>query len=358
MAPTRLTFAAWSEKFLHDLRRRDTTRDQYKTTIKFAKETFGEKKLHAIGPADVTAMLERIEAEYRSRHKRCDPERRPSEATLAKHLRQLSVVLEAARMVGQISSNPVDRLPKTSKPKARRGAPSYFTDSELARLWPELVDKEPYMSAAKLCATTGMRFGEVAGLVLGDVALLDGEVRLSRQWTAGSEVDTTKGGRPRTIDLVPAAQQVRVVAFPQARGMDEGLLFARAVAQDQNPHLDNAEARELLYEAMERAGIPRVGEGGRKRDWHSLRHSFAGSRSRTARSSSGFRRSSATRRSRSQRTYTAAGHGRRRSRRRRSSPARSPSDRATIGAGRRARWRGTRSALRRPIFGRPTRRVR
>jgi integrase len=33
--------------------------------------------------------------------------------------------------------------------------------------------------------------------------------------------------------------------------------------------------RRVLYKAMKRAGIPREGEHGRKRDFHSTRHSFA-----------------------------------------------------------------------------------
>ena len=33
--------------------------------------------------------------------------------------------------------------------------------------------------------------------------------------------------------------------------------------------------RQVLYPALKRAGIPRMGERGRKRDFHSFRHSFA-----------------------------------------------------------------------------------
>ena len=33
--------------------------------------------------------------------------------------------------------------------------------------------------------------------------------------------------------------------------------------------------KSVLYPALERAGIPRVGESGRKRDFHSFRHTFA-----------------------------------------------------------------------------------
>jgi integrase len=85
-----------------------------------------------------------------------------------------------------------------------------------------------------------------------------------------AEVDTTKGGRPRTIDLTPQARAV-LGEWLAIRGPEDGLLLER----EQGGHLDNDEARDLLYAAMKRAGIPRVGEQGGERDFHSTRHTFA-----------------------------------------------------------------------------------
>lgn len=99
---------------------------------------------------------------------------------------------------------------------------------------------------------------------------LDGEILLRRQWTAREEVDRTKGGRPRIIDLTPQARTV-LESWLQLRGAHDGLVFER----DLGGHLSNEEARSVLYAAMERAGIPRVGEQGGKRDWHSTRHTYA-----------------------------------------------------------------------------------
>jgi integrase len=263
-APQPVTFAQWADTFLAGLRRRSTTEQQYRVTLDYGKAVFGSKLVRKLAAADVRSLLTYVEQANRKR------KRKVSETTLAKHLRQLSVCLEAAKAEGLLSENPVGRLAKSSKPKTSKSEPSYFADEELARLWPELTEREPYLYAAKLAVTTGMRFGEIAGLRLSDVHLLDGEIALRRQWTAGEEVDTTKGGKPRTVDLVPAAQQV-LEAWLAIRGPEDGLVFDREIGG----HLDNDEARDLLYAAMAKAGIPRVGEGGGKRDWHSLRHTFA-----------------------------------------------------------------------------------
>ena len=265
--PRPVTFDEWADTFLASLRRRETTSDTYASTFKYAREVFGQRRLRKLTAADVRAFMAHIEGVYRERH----PKRKTiSDATLSKHLRHLATCLEAARVEGLISENPVRRLPSSAKPKPRTKDASYFTDDELARLWPELSEREPYLYAAKLAATTGMRFGEIAGLRLADVQMLHDEIQLQRQWTAGKEVDTTKGGKPRTVDLVPGAVGV-LEAWLERRGIEEGLLFEREVGG----HLSNEEARGLLYGAMKRAGIPRVGEAGGTRDWHSFRHTFA-----------------------------------------------------------------------------------
>jgi integrase len=213
-------------------------------------------------------MLTEVDAANRRRHRKGPV----SDATLAKHLRTLSVCLEDAKRKGHLTVNPVSRLSPSEKPKARRGEPSYFEDAEVRRIFaePTFRLREPYWFAARLAVTTGMRFGELAGLRVSDVRLLDGELLLRRQWTGGEEVDTTKGGRARILDLVPAAREV-LEEWLSTRGFGEGLLFEREIGG----HLDNGEARKLLYSAMDDAGVDRLGEHGGSRDWHSLRHSFA-----------------------------------------------------------------------------------
>jgi integrase len=68
-----------------------------------------------------------------------------SATTVAKHLRRLSACLQAAKTERLIVENPVRLLAPSSRPKAQKKRPSYFTDPELRRLWAELAD-QPLMS--------------------------------------------------------------------------------------------------------------------------------------------------------------------------------------------------------------------
>jgi integrase len=263
--PSNTTVEGFASEWLAALRRRRTTRKQYATTLAYARAVFGNKPLRKLTTADVLEFMQHIERENARRR------RNVTETTLAKHLRQLSVFLEAAKRRGLLTDNPISRLDKSSKPKQQRRRPSYFTDAELACLWPELAERVVYLYAKKLAVTTGMRFGEIAGLRLGDVSLSVREIQLERQFTEGEEVARPKDREPRTVDLVPEAVTV-LEEWLRVRGpFEEGLLFER----ETGGHLANDEARDLLYAAMKRAGVPRVGERGGRRDWHSFRHTFA-----------------------------------------------------------------------------------
>jgi integrase len=274
--PSNATVNEVADEWLASLRRRSTTHRQYETTLAYARAVFGTKRIRKVSTVDVVAFLRHIEDENAKRRRPRRPEggaasRLVSDATLAKHIRQLSVFFEAAKRRGVIAENPVRRLDASAKPKPRRKRPSYFTDGELARLWPELTDAPAYLHAMKLACTTGMRFGEIAGLRLSDVSFSAREIQLERQFTDGEEVETPKDREPRTIDLVPAAVGV-LEEWLRLRGpFEEGLLFER----EAGGHLANDEARDLLYAAMKRAGIERIGERGGKRDVHSFRHTFA-----------------------------------------------------------------------------------
>lgn len=274
--PSNATVDEAADEWLASLRTRSTTERQYATTLGYARDVFGTKKIRQVSTMDVVAFLRHVESEYARRRRRRRQREEVgssvvSDATLAKHLRQLSVFFEAAKRRGLITENAVRRLDASAKPKSRRKRPSYFTDGELARLWTELADRPAYLYTMKLAATTGMRFGEIAGLRLSDVSLSAREIQIERQFTGGEEVETPKDREPRTIDLVPAAVEV-LEEWLRLRGpLEEGLLFER----ETGGHLANDEARDLLYAAMKRAGIERLGERGGKRDVHSFRHTFA-----------------------------------------------------------------------------------
>ena len=199
------------------------------------------------------------------------PRRDVSPATLAKHLRQLGACLQAAVSEGYASDNPVRRLHKTARPKVAKSRPAYYTDDELARLWPELVYRPLMLALCKTAVATGLRVGELGALRWSDVDLLDRELHVGRTYVDGIGEQTTKSNEPRTVDLTPPAAAMLERWYAES-GDHDGLVFER----EEGGYLTSSYVtRQVLYPALERAGIPRVGERGRKRDFHSFRHTFA-----------------------------------------------------------------------------------
>jgi len=260
-----VTFAEWCDSWLSGLRRKETTRRTYRSSLEYAKQAIGKKPLRKVSTSDVRAFLDHIERTHQLR----EPPREVSSTTLAKHLRHLGACLQAAKLERKISENPVRLLAPSAKPKSMRKRPSYFTNDELALLWPQLAEPVVVSYVCRFAVVTGMRFGELAALRWDDVNLLAGEVEVSRTYSPGIGEIATKSGEPRTVDLVPQAKRLLEEWYPQTSG--QGLVFERATGG----YLDGGKVLDLLYAAMESARIPRVSERGGKRTFHSFRHTFA-----------------------------------------------------------------------------------
>jgi integrase len=260
-----IRFGDWSEQWLASFTGKPSSRRVYGYSIAYAKETFGSVKVRDLGTSDVERFLATVRRANQARH----PDREVSQATLAKHARQLGACLQGAVSAGYAERNPVRLLHKSSRPRIVKKAPSYFTDGELARLLPELADR-PLMSALIRAAVgTGARLGELSALRWDDVDLLAREVHIGRTWSEGFGETTPKSGEARTIDLTPPAAKVLEDWF--AESGDQGRVFTL----ETGGYISSRHADKALYAAMKRAGIPRVGERGGKRTFHSLRHTFA-----------------------------------------------------------------------------------
>jgi integrase len=168
-----------------------------------------------------------------------------------------------------IAENPVRLLAPSARPKGQKKRPSYFTNDELARLWPELADRPTVSFVCRMAVATGMRLGELTALRWDDVNLLGEEIVVSRTYAPGFGESSTKSGEPRTVDLTPQAKRLLEEWYPLTRG--EGLVFQR----EEGGYVNSRTLLKALYVAMTSAGIPRVGERGGKRTFHSFRNTFA-----------------------------------------------------------------------------------
>ena len=266
-----ITFEAWGEEWLAGFTgAQANTGRVYSTTIDYATRAFGKQLVRKLQPSDVRRFLKLIED---TNARDADEEngieaREVSSATLRKHLAALGSCLEAA-VPEYASSNPV-RTTK-NKPKVGKPKPSYYTDAELARLWPELAGRPWALALCKTAVTSGLRFGELAALRWSDVDLLNRELRVQRQYVTGlGEKPSTKSGEARTVDLSPQAAAILEDWFTVSGG--DGPMFVR----EDRRRIDSPYVlKHVLYPALDRAGIPRVGEGGRERTFHSFRHTFA-----------------------------------------------------------------------------------
>jgi integrase len=261
-----IRFDEWADRWLAGFTGKPSSRRVYSHSIGYAKQTFGAAKVRDLETSDIRRFLETIGRANGERQ----PGREVSTATLSKHLRQLAACLQAAVAEGYATENPVRGLHKTARPKVTKSRPAYFTDLELARLWPELAYRPVMLALIKTAVGTGARFGELAALRWDDVDLLNGELHISRSFTEGFGETRPKSGEARTLDLTPPVAKLLETWFTESGG--EGLVFER----EQGGHLTSTYVlRQVLYPALERGGIPRLGERGGKRTFHSLRHTFA-----------------------------------------------------------------------------------
>jgi integrase len=270
-----IRFDEWADQWLHGLTGKPTTRLVYSISLAYAKRSFGNKNVRDLTTGDMRRFLELIRTDFkRRRNRKRKPEDGPvpdvSAATLAKHLRQLGACLQAALSEGYASHNPVRMLHKTAKPKVAKARPTYYTDEELARLWPELAERPLTLALHKTAAGTGLRIGELAALRWSDIDLLNRELQVHRTYVPGIGEQPPKSGEARTVDLTPRVARLLEDWF--ALCGNEGLVFER---EDGGYLTSSYVTKQVLYKALARAGVPRLGEGGRKRDFHSLRHTFA-----------------------------------------------------------------------------------
>jgi integrase len=252
--PKDITFAAFADEWYDGLQRpKDSTKKGYRETINYAKAAFGSKKVRHVGPEDIARFLDSITGR--------GGKGSGSQSNKAKHLRVLGAMFNAAVKRGYCARNPIDRLDDSHRPQAEKRESAYFEDDELPRVVAELDDL--YRVVFLLALKTGLREGEIAALTWGDVDTVNSliRVRAGKTKTAIREVDLTAN----VVELL--GQWWGDCGKPG----DDVLVFSTG----EGPIPYWKFTRGILYPAMKRAGIPRIGPTGEKRTWHSLRHTYA-----------------------------------------------------------------------------------
>jgi integrase len=260
-APQNIKFETWAEKWRGGLRRPGkNTQRSYVATMDYAKKAFGWKNARALGLSDVREFLALMEG------------RSPS--TQAKHLRVLKQCLDGAISEGYASRNPVRELPNDQRPQLEQRERAYFETDELPKLFSELPDGLGKTICA-LALKTGMRQGELIALKWGNVSLGDKLLRVRENYTAGQLTTPKSKTSKRDVDLTDDAVKLlsewwRYCGSPTGDGI---LVFP---GQGASGYIaSDWLTKRILYPAMERAGVPRVGPTGEKRTFHSFRHTFA-----------------------------------------------------------------------------------
>lgn len=282
-----VTFSVWVDRWMSgderaggDERKESTKRD-FRWMARHGKKAFGAANLSELTGTDVERFLHALTESGRERG------RVPTATTLAKHLRYLHACLQEA-VPRYITANPVDMLPKTRKPKPRGEKWDYFTDDELDRLWRSFEQREDTagLYLCRAACATGMRIGELIALQRGDVDLTKRTITVQRTYSAGIGISTPKSGKGRTLNLTKDAVGIFRDWFEkQGVGGRDALVFPN----EKGGYLDGSAVLKLkLYTAMKDAatsdghrkrkdewGIPREGERGNPRVFHSFRHTFA-----------------------------------------------------------------------------------
>jgi integrase len=235
----------------------------YWPTFGYAKETMGGSSIRAIGNEDLRRFNDAIRAN------------KGVDATVSKHLRHLSAMFAAAVAEGYAAVNPVPRFKKSLNLKVPKGDESY-TDIELARLWSkmEALEYEPvYIAIAKAAVLTGARIGELVALDWDALDLSTGLLQIRKHYDPIDGLVPPKDGDERTVNLVP--QAVALFEDWTARvGVQPGPspIFP---APRSGGRINSEYLRKLITKATEGAGIPGVGEGGRRRrPVHAFRASY------------------------------------------------------------------------------------
>jgi integrase len=277
----RRTFNEWADEYLENLERdkgnKGSTIRTYRSTLGYCGPIIGNLDLAEIGQPELRLIVRAIRERGRTAPDGTVRKYGGTDATVHKHLRHLRAILNGAVDEGYALSNPLARkFIKDLRLRIPRGDEPY-TDMELAKLWAKmeaLKNARVYVYVAKTAVVTGARLGELIALNWDDLDLTGRTLRIHRHWDRVDGMTVPKDGEPRTVNLIPPAVEV-FERWTELAGVQPGdsPIFPAPRSRDR---LNGQYVSRRVDDAREKAGIPDVGEGGRKRKpFHAFRACYA-----------------------------------------------------------------------------------
>jgi len=172
-------------------------------------------------------------------------------------------------------TNPLSRkFVKDLRLRVPRGVEPY-TDVELVQLWAkmETLNHQPvYLYVAKAAVVTGARLGELIALDWDDLDLTSHVLKIRHHYDAVDGKTLPKDGEARTLALIPPAVKL-FESWTALVGVRPGA--SPIFSAPRGERLNGQYVSRRVDDARDKAGIPDVGEGGRKRKpFHAFRATF------------------------------------------------------------------------------------
>jgi integrase len=250
----RLTFNAAADLWwdAHVVRFRAETQLQYSTQLRPVREEFGAMRLMAITPALLARYVTRLQVAGLKG------------GTIHARLKVISGTYRyAIRHLGHPGANPVAQLEQSEKPANDAEPPRVLTDEEMAALLAAIPPRHRLLF--ELLAETGLRQGEVRGLIWSNIDL--GRAELTVEATLPRVTDERQPPKTqnslRTIALsLTMVGKLRQHRLAMGRPFDGEFVFLRPAHVNAQYRAYSANwVTRLMRDARERAGIGPIMRG-------------------------------------------------------------------------------------------------
>jgi integrase len=238
----------WLRHAEHERQLKPSTIASYRSSVEaFFRPAFGDTPLEKVTPA----MIERWRASLLEGR---------SPRTVNKLLTELHGVMERARKVYGLRSNPVADVEKLAQRYS--GDFAFYSPEEVMALT-RAAESDQDGAIFLTAAFSGLRMGELLALRWADVDFAAETIRVRASYSYG-HLTPPKGGKVRSVPMVEQVAAVLAKLGQRERFMDADDLVFPGIAGD---HLDGSALRRRYKDAIKRAGVTPL-------RFHDLRHTF------------------------------------------------------------------------------------